>query len=227
MKGINKPLRRIFDISDLFIEVYCAYPAKMFGIEDINLSNSIILPPSALGKLSTTSDFGSTKDPVFFQIMNVDFNIYTHCSVKEFTAKEGCCYLPNNMFDKLCLEEGKKVNVRKLSLLPGSFVKLQPHQTEFTELPNPKAILEYNLKDYFCLTEGDTISMKFNDKIYEIDVIKCKPNKAIRSLNCNLEIEFAQPKDYPTITLYPKLNDTDENFKENGEKTQESDKEKK
>ena len=41
MKGINKPLRRIIDIRDLFIEVYCAYPAKMFGIEDINLSNSI------------------------------------------------------------------------------------------------------------------------------------------------------------------------------------------
>ncbi len=189
--------RRNVDILNLFIEVYRAYPAMMFGREDINLSNSIILPPSALGKLSGISNFGSNqKDPVLFQIMNIDLNMVTHCGVKEFTANEGCCYLPGNMFDKLCLEEGQKVNVRARTLKPGTFIKLQPHKTEFTTLPNPKAILEFNLKDYFCVTEGDTLSIKFNHKIYQIDVVQCKPDKAIRTLNCNLEVDFAPPKDY-------------------------------
>ena len=42
--------RRRIDINEIFIEVYKAFPAKMVYRDDIELSNSIILPPSALGK---------------------------------------------------------------------------------------------------------------------------------------------------------------------------------
>ena len=191
-----RPRNPNIDVRNLFIEVYKAFPATILGREDINLSNSIILPPSALQQLSNIKNFGNSKDPVLFKILNIDLNIYTHCGVKEFTAEEGCCYLPLNMFDKLCLTEGQKVNLRALTLKPGTFIKLQPHKTEFTTIPNPKTVLEYNLKDYFCVTEGDTISIKFGKKIYQIDVIKCKPDKQIRTLNCNLEVDFAPPKDY-------------------------------
>lgn len=190
------PRNRNVDVRNLFIEVYKAFPASILGRDDINFSNSIILPPSALSQLSNIKNFGSSKDPVLFKILNIDLNMYTHCGVKEFTAEEGCCYLPLNMFDKLCLTEGQKVNVRALSLQAGTFIKLQPHKTEFTEITNPKVVLEFNLKDYFCVTEGDTISIKFGKKIYQIDVIQCKPDKQIRTLNCNLEVDFAPPKDY-------------------------------
>ena len=40
---------------DIFIEVYRAFPASFLGRADIELSNSIILPPSALQKLSGLS----------------------------------------------------------------------------------------------------------------------------------------------------------------------------
>ena len=196
MSNIRANPRKNIDVKNLFIEVYKAFPASILGREDINLSNSIILPPSALHQLSNIKNFGSTKDPVLFKILNIDLNMYTHCGVKEFTAEEGNCYLPLNMFDKLCLTEGQKVNVRALTLKAGTFIKLQPHKTEFTEITNPKVVLEYNLKDYFCVTEGDTISIKFGKKIYQIDVIQCKPEKQIRTLNCNLEVDFAPPKDY-------------------------------
>jgi ubiquitin fusion degradation protein 1 len=188
--------RRPVDIKAIFIEVYKAYPATMFGIDTIELSNSIILPPEALAKLSLMPNFGDSKNPVLFRIMNIDLNMYTHCGVKEFTAEKGTCYLPSNMFDRLCLEEGQKVNIRALPLKSGTFIKLQPHKTEFINNPNPKAILEYNLRNYFCVTEGDTISVQFAKKTYKIDVIQCKPDKAIRTLNCDIEVDFAPPKDY-------------------------------
>ena len=192
-----KPRNPNFDIRNLFIQVYKAYPGFMFGRDDINLSNSVILPPSALQELSQLKNFGTSKDSVvLFKILNIKLNIYTHCGVKEFTAEEGCCYLPINMFDKLCLVEGQQVNLRALSLKQGTFIKLQPYKTEFTTISNPKTILEYNLRDYFCVTEGDTISIKFGNKIYDIEVIQCKPEKQIRTLNCNLEVDFAPPKDY-------------------------------
>ena len=198
--------RRRIDISQIFIEVYKAFPAKMVYRDDIELSNSIILPPSALGKLSIMKNFNDSKNPILFRILNIELNISTHCGVAEFTAEEGTCYLPTNMFDKLCLMEGQQVNLRNTELLkPGTFIKLQPHKTEFINNPNPKTILEYNLRNYFCVTEGDTISVKFGKKIYKIDVIQCKPDKAIRTLNTDIEVDFCPPKDYkepPKVDSY-------------------------
>ena len=129
-------------------------------------------------------------------ILNIELNIYTHCGVAEFTAEEGTCYIPSNMFERLCLMEAQQVNLRNVVLQPGSFIKLQPHKVEFINNPNPKTILEYNLRNYFCVTEGDTISVKFGKNIYKIDIVKCKPNKAIRTLNCDIEVDFDPPKDY-------------------------------
>ena len=189
-------MRRRVDINEIFIEVYKAYPAKMVYRDDIELSNSIILPASALGKLSIMKNFNDSKNPILFRILNIELNILTHCGVAEFTAEEGTCYLPTNMFDKLCLMEGQQVNIRNTELKPGTFIKLQPHLTEFIENPNPKTILEFNLRNYFCVTEGDTISVKFGKKTFKIDVIKCKPDKAIRTLNTDIEVDFCPPKDY-------------------------------
>ena len=189
-------MRRRININEIFIEVYKAFPAKMVYRDDIELSNSIILPPSALGLLSGMKNFNDSRNPILFRILNIELNISTHCGVAEFTAEEGTCYLPSNMFDKLCLMEGQQVNIRNTVLKPGTFIKLQPHKTEFIENPNPKTILEYNLRNYFCVTEGDTISVKFGKKIYNIDVIECKPDKAIRTLNTDIEVDFCPPKDY-------------------------------
>ena len=189
-------MRRRIDINEIFIEVYKAYPARMVYRDDIELSNSIILPASALGVLSSMKNFNDSKNPILFRILNIELNISTHCGVAEFTAEEGACYLPSNMFERLCLTEGQQVNIRNFALKLGTFIKLQPHKTEFIDNPNPKTILEYNLRNYFCVTEGDTISVKFGKKIYNIDVIECKPDKAIRTLNTDIEVDFCPPKDY-------------------------------
>ena len=192
----NRAIRRNIQIDTIFIEVYRAYPASLMGREDIDLSNSIILPQSALGKLSSMRNFGDSRNPLLFRILNIELNMYTHCGVAEFTAEEGTCYIPSNMFERLCLMEGQQVNIRNIELKPGTFIKLQPHLTEFINNPNPKTILEFNLRNYFCVTEGDTISVKFGKNVYKIDIIECKPTKAIRTLNCDIEVDFDPPKDY-------------------------------
>ena len=183
-------------IDNIFIEIYKAFPCSVMGRDDIDLSNSIILPQTALQKLSSMKNFGDSKNPILFRILNIELNIFTHCGVAEFTAEEGTCYIPYNMFEKLCLIEGQIVNIRNIELKAGTFIKLKPHLTEFINNPNPKTILEYNLRNYFCVTEGDTISVKFGKKIYKIDIIQCKPSKAIRTLNCDIVVDFEAPKDY-------------------------------
>lgn len=195
-KNINNRNIRKIQIDNIFIEIYRAFPAAMVYRDDIELTNSIILPQSALGKLSVMKNFGNSKDPILFRILNIELNIFTHCGVADFTAEEGVCYIPTNMFERLCLTEGQTVNIRNVELKPGTFIKLQPHLTEFINNPNPKTILEYNLRNYFCVSEGDTISVQFNKKIYKIDIVKCEPNRAIRTLNCDIVVDFDPPKDY-------------------------------
>ena len=187
-------MRRI-NVNEIFIEVYKAFPANSIGREDIDISNNIILPPSALAILSNMAFFKNSYNPIIFTISNIESNISTHCGVAEFTAQEGVCYLPSNMFERLCLMEGQQVRIRNVDLKPGKFIKLQPHLTEFINNPNPKTILEYNLRNYFCVTEGDTISVKFSKKIYKLDIVQCKPAKAIRTLNTDIEVDFCPPKD--------------------------------
>ena len=188
--------RRRIDIFEMFIETYRAYPANEIDSNNIQLSNNIILPPSALQKLSVQKDFGDTKKPILFRISNINLNIFSHCGVSEFTAEEGMCYIPSHLFSRLSLEEGQKVSIRKVNLKPGNYVKLQPHKTEYINLPNFKVILDYNLRNYFCLTENDTIPLKFGKKIYKIDILECRPEKAIMTLNTDLEIDFVEPKDF-------------------------------
>ena len=141
--------RQESDINNLFIEVYRAFPTAVMGRGDIDATNNIILPSSALGKLSIMKDFGNNKSPVLFLILNIQLGIYTHCGIIEFTAEEGTCYIPYNMFDRLSLEEGQQVNIRAIKLDPGTFIKLRPLKTEFINNQNPKTILEYNLRNNF------------------------------------------------------------------------------
>jgi ubiquitin fusion degradation protein 1 len=99
----------------------------------------------------------------------------TYCGVLEFSADEGVCYLPYWMMNNLYLEEGSDIILRNVNLQKGKFVVLQPHETAFINLANPKAILEQELTNYSCLMKGDTININYQGRDYLIDIVECKP----------------------------------------------------
>jgi ubiquitin fusion degradation protein 1 len=92
-------------------------------------------------------------------ISNPQMSKKTYCGVLEFSAEEGLCYLPFWMMNNLFLEEGSEIILRNVNLKKGKFVVLQPHETAFINLANPKAILEQELTNYSCLMKGDTINI--------------------------------------------------------------------
>ena len=94
------------------------------------------------------------------------------------------------MFERLQLEEGQKVILRDKTLKNGTYIKVKPHEADFINIPEHEIILEENLRNFFCVTEGDIISIKYEDKIYKFDILKCKPNKAIKIINCDLKLDF-------------------------------------
>lgn len=47
------------------------------------------------------------------------------------------------MMENMLLQEGDIVNVKNASLSKGTYVKLQPHTTDFLDISNPKAMLVF------------------------------------------------------------------------------------
>ena len=99
----------------------------------------------------------------------------SYCGVLEFSADEGVCHLPTWMMDNLFLEEGAEVILRNVTLQKGNYIKFQPHQTAFIDLPDPKGILEREMINYACVFKGDTININHAGKDYQINILDCKP----------------------------------------------------
>lgn len=65
--------------------------------------------------------------------------------------------------------------MKKKNVKAAHFIKLRPHLTKFIELENPKAVLEYQLRNFTCLHEGDTITISTFSGKFEIDIMEIKP----------------------------------------------------
>jgi ubiquitin fusion degradation protein 1 len=83
--------------------------------------------------------------------------------VYEFTAEEGSVFLPDWTMENLQLQNGNAVRLKNTTIEKGTFIKLQPHSTDFSSMLNPKAALEETLSaSFFCFTTGwSTITRNF------------------------------------------------------------------
>lgn len=152
----------------------------------------IIMPPSALDQLTRLH----IVYPMLFKLSSNKSGRNTHCGVLEFVADEGKIYLPYWMMRNLLLEEGGLLQVESASLPVASYAKFQPQSVDFLDITNPKAVLENALRSFACLTKGDVIAIKYNDKIYEFLVLETKPGNAVSIIECDMQVEFASPVGY-------------------------------
>ncbi|CAH1714971.1 unnamed protein product [Aphis gossypii] len=150
------------------------------------------MPPSALDTLTRLN----INYPMLFKLTNRRSNRQTHCGVLEFIADEDKIYIPYWMMKNLLLDEGDMVQVESVSLEVATFSKFQPQNSEFLDITNPKAVLENCLRNFACLTTGDVIAIKYNQKIYEMCVLETKPGNAVSIIECDMNVEFAAPVGY-------------------------------
>ena len=88
-----------------------------------------------------------------------------HGGVLEFDAPEGTAYLPPWMMNDLGLDAGGIVKVTNVTLPAGKSVVFQPHSHTFTKLSNPRSVLETVLSKFSCLTQGQTVPVKYRDTV--------------------------------------------------------------
>jgi ubiquitin fusion degradation protein 1 len=139
----------------VFQQQYRVYPISRSGKSVIANSDKILLPQSALILLAQLN----ITYPMMFEISNPQFQRKTHCGVLEFSAEEGICYVPDWILANIRSQPGTMVVVKNVTLPKGTYVKLQPHSVSFTNLSNPKIVLEKALRNFSCLTEGSTVAL--------------------------------------------------------------------
>lgn len=179
-----------------FNETFRCYPVVMLpGPErsEANHGGKIFLPPSALDKLTRLH----IAYPMLFELIRGPKR--THAGVLEFVAEEGKVYLPYWLMQTLGVEPGDLLRVESTDLPPGSFIKLQPQDTSFLEISDPKAVLENAFRNFSCMTTGDIFTFSYNDNVYGVAVLETKPDnpkKAICTLETDLSVDFAAPLGY-------------------------------
>ncbi|KAL8791942.1 MAG: hypothetical protein Q9195_005431 [Heterodermia aff. obscurata] len=204
MAGIYPPsiLRRmgVGQLGARFDEYYRCYPMVMLPgpeRENVNHGGKIILPPSALDKLTRLH----ITYPMLFELINGSKEKMTHAGVLEFIAEEGKIYLPYWLMQTLSLDPGDLVQIKSTDLPSGRFIKLQAQSTSFLDISDPKAVLEQAFRNFSCLTKGDIFTFPYNDEIYEMAVLEIKPGgegtkNAISVIETDLEVDFAAPVGY-------------------------------
>ncbi|KAK7871706.1 hypothetical protein R5R35_013995 [Gryllus longicercus] len=167
---------------------------------DVERGGKIIMPPSALDHLTRLN----IVYPMLFKLTNKKTNRITHSGVLEFVADEGKVYLPYWMMHNLLLEEGDTLQIESVSLPVATFSRFQPQSEDFLDITNPKAVLENGLRSFACLTTGDVIAIKYNQRIYELCVLETKPGPAVSIIECDMNVEFAPPVGYKEPEPVPK-----------------------
>jgi ubiquitin fusion degradation protein 1 len=153
--------------------------------------DKVLLPPSAFDTLARLQvDY-----PMLFMLTSTNGR-KTHSGVLEFTAEEGCVYIPFWMMQNLQIEEGALVTVSNISLPKATFCKLQPQSVDFLEISNPRAVLEHALRNFSCITQGDIIQIPYNDKNYRLQLCKVEPGPAACIIETDCNVDFEAPVGY-------------------------------
>jgi ubiquitin fusion degradation protein 1 len=135
--------------------------------------------------------------PMLFRLTSMNTaNRSTHSGVLEFTAEEGCVYIPHWMMQNLLIEEGQLITVTNVSLPKATFVKLQPQSVDFLEISNPRAVLEHALRNFSCVTLDDTIQIPYNNKNYHFTLKDVQPSPAACIIETDCNVDFDAPVGY-------------------------------
>ncbi|POR34161.1 Ubiquitin fusion degradation protein 1 [Tolypocladium paradoxum] len=181
-----------------FDEYYRCYPVIMApGSErpELNYGSKIILPPSALDKVSKLH----VQWPLLMEMINGERGRHSHAGVLEFIAEEGRAYIPQWMMVTLGMEVGDMIQIRTTSLELAKMVKLQPQSVNFLEISDPKAVLERAFRNFATLTKGDVFNFEYNDEVYDVAVLDVKPETdkmGVSMIETDVSVEFAPPVGY-------------------------------
>jgi len=152
---------------------------KCFHYQITDNEDKILLPVSILEKVMNLD----VECPLIFELVTNQKK--THCGVREFTADEGTCYIPQWIMNNLHIKEGDSVYIRNVLLSKSTFIKFKPDKN----FDLSDHLVDYILRSFSCVTIGDKLHFHYNFKEYILEVIDVKPKKAC-IIELDTELDF-------------------------------------
>lgn len=150
----------------------------------------------------------------------------------DFRSPANYCFLPWWMMRALGLHPRDIVDVKLAPTIPsGSMVKFRPHSSSFaTDIANPQAVMETELRHYSSLTKGSTIAFDYNGKRYWFDVAELRAaprgekQPMVKVQDCDVASDFLPSKE-STQSKKKVERESDEDDDEEEKSDEESDEE--
>lgn len=134
--------------------------------------NIIDLPSSILGTLINEEK----TFPYFFRMVT-ECGMETYVGVREFTSENEEFVISYILAESLCLTENQIVDFYLLeNVLKGKFIKLEPLERNFFDLPNYEDILEDKLSKYPILSQNQIIVLNVFDTNYSFKILTVDQN---------------------------------------------------
>lgn len=73
--------------------------------------------------------------------------------------------------ETLDLKAGDFVQVSNRRLPSGSLIKIQPQSPDFLDITDPRAVLEFTLRQFTTLSPNDCFWINYIDQIYKVQVV--------------------------------------------------------
>jgi hypothetical protein len=129
--------------------------------------NVIDLPSSILERLTNENK----EFPCFFRLLT-ECGIQTNVGVREFTSNNDEFVISYTVAETLCLTENQIVDFDLLEkVLKGKFIKLEPLEKQFFEIPDYEDLLEEKLSKYPILSQNQIISLTIFNTVYTFKVL--------------------------------------------------------
>lgn len=177
-------------MTEFTLDAYSLVFSNHIQAKGLEYSNKILVSSSVLPDLDLSAG------PTIFKFINNDKVVFT--AMHEYVDNPGLCFLPHRLLGCLGMTDGDAVTVTQAKDIPtGEFLKIKPFETAFTELADPRGILEKIIStNYPVLSQGEIIVIKYLDQEYHIEIVECEPGPVIQSLNCDINLEFDTPYDH-------------------------------
>jgi len=182
---------------------------KLLVIPYDSFSNYVNLPSNILERISKLKN---QHLPYHFEL-KTSYDLVTYVGVKEFTAPDDCIEVPTWLAEQLADDY---LMVTFLKDIPkGDYVKIQPQEKKFFDLPDSDKILESALSNYCLLNIDETIQVSLLDEIYKIKIVEIKSldtdksHELIEITNMDLKVDidniFPEEQIKPVEQPIPKL----------------------
>ena len=114
--------------------------------------------------------------------------------------------------ETLNLEQGDFVQISNTRLPSGKLIKIQPQSPDFLEITDPRAVLEFTLRQFTTLSPNDCFWINYADTIFKVKVLVTDPDPTgILVIETDLNVDFAPPVGYVEPEYSKKMGTENEN----------------